>query len=381
MARWKAEYFDRSRGFGGSAAMVGTSCHYALEKFVEWVYLTKEGKWSDVKQLELFYMRGFMETFGHGDFQCDEYKDGWELVLKWWKRTDLSDAAEIISVENKQNFPVPVIMPGTGEKFDIPCTYIMDRMDVLVYDANGDEEVVRVVDYKTIRIPLDSDELKQKVQAKVYALMAKIKYPKARRIWVVFDLLRHESVGVAFDHADCVEIWEWLKREAQRIVDTPENNPPESLNDECRFCVRKATCKTLLANVQHGGIFSLDPLAIAQLKLELEQRIKGLQGLVSECEGQLLAEASARDELEWNAGPVDVEITASRRRNVTDPELLNKILGPDLVAQYGKIGVTEIDSLLKTPGLLTDDQKAEIKELVKWKYGDLKAKVKVSKNV
>lgn len=380
MARWKVEYFDRSRGFGGSAAMVGTSVHYALEKFVDWVYLKKIGKWSDLQQLELFYMQGFTETFGHADFNSPEYTDGWELCKKWHKRTDLTDCT-VISVENKKTFPVPVTMPGSGEKFTIPLNYIMDRMDVLKYDENGDVEIVRVVDYKTIRIPIDSDELKVKIQAKLYSLMAQIAYPKAKRIWVVFDLLRHDSVGVAFHREDNIEIWEWLKREAQRIIDTPEDKTPESLNDECRFCVRKATCETLLANVQHGGIFSLSLEEIAALKLEMEYRVKGLNGLLAECENQLLAESGKRDELEWTVGRVDVNITASRQRQITDPELLNKILGPDLVAQFAKIGVTQIDYLLKTPGLLTDEQKAEVQNLVRWKYGDPKAKVKANKNV
>jgi hypothetical protein len=237
------------------------------------------------------------------------------------------------------------------------------------------------VDYKTIRIPLDADEIRVKPQAKIYALMAKIKYPKAKRIWVVYDMIRHDPIGTAFGHDDCIEHWEWLKREAQRIIDTPEDKAPESLNDECRFCVRKASCTTLLSNVKVGGIMSLAPDEIARLKLELEQKVKGMQGLLSECENALLAEAKERDEIEWNAGPVDVEITASRRRHVKDPELLNKILGPELVEQFGTIGVTQIDTLLKTPGLLTDEQKNQIKGLVAWKYGDLKPKVKVKKDV
>lgn len=379
MARWKAEYFDRSRGFGGTAAMVGTSVHYALEKFVEAVYLKKTCKWIDVTQLEMFYMQGFMETFGHGDFKSEEYKDGWELCVRWHNRTDLTDCT-VIEVENKHQFPVPVTLPS-GEKMEIPLSYIMDRMDVLSYDENGDAEVVRVVDYKTIRIPLDADEISRKPQAKIYSLMAQIRYPKAKRIWVVYDLVRHDTVGVAFDREDNIEHWRWLEREAQRIVDTPEDKTPETLNDECRFCVRKASCETLLANVQTGGIYSLEPDEIARLKLELENRIKGMKGLIAECDDQLLSQARNNDSIEWNAGAVDVEITASRRRVVKDPELLNKILGPDLVTRSGKIGVGEIDDLLKTPGLLTDEQKSQIKGLVEWEYGDLKPKVKVSKNV
>jgi hypothetical protein len=379
MARWKAEYYDRSRGFGGAAANVGTSFHYAAEKFVEWVYLTKVGKWSDVKQLELFYMQGFMETFGHGDFQSPEYKDGWELCLKWHKRTDLTDCT-VIEVENKHQFPVPVVLPS-GEQAELTLSYIMDRMDVISYDENGDAEVVRVVDYKTVRVPLEADEIKDKPQAKIYSLMAQIKYPKAKRIWVVYDLIRHDSVGVAFVREDNIEHWEWLKREAQRIIDTPEDKAQETLNDECRFCVRKASCETLNKNVAVGGIFSIPPDDMPRKKRDLELRVKAMTGLIAELDNQLLAHAKENDVIEWSAGPVDVEITAGRRRQITDPELLNKILGPDLVAQYGSIGVTQIDTLLKTPGLLTDDQKAQIKGLVQWKIGELKAKVKESKNV
>ena len=69
--------------------------------------------------------------FDCADFQCDEYKDGWQLVVAWYKRTDLSDVAKIVSVEFKETFPIetlriqvktPLLLTETEEQFDVLAT-------------------------------------------------------------------------------------------------------------------------------------------------------------------------------------------------------------------------------------------------------------------
>lgn len=373
MARWKAEYFERGGGFSGTAANTGTACHGALELFVQAVFIDKKILWDDLGSLEIFYMKSFTETFGHADFNSPEYKDGWTLVKKWHKRTDLSDVHRVVSVEQKHQFDVPVKFGIVEEK--IPLSYIMDRLD----EMDPDCKVIRVVDYKTIRIPINPDELHSNVQARIYALMAQIKYPKAERIWVVFDLLRHDTVGTVFTREDNIETWEFLKREAQRIADTPVDKAPETLNAECRFCVRAATCKTLNSNVAVGGVFSLSQEEIARKKLEIEHKIRGLESLVEKFNDALLQEARQRDELEWvTTDGVKVEIRASRSRKVNWP-VVAKILGPDIMAREGKMNLTQLDQILEAPGVLTEDQKSEIQKLIWWEYGDASAKVKEKK--
>lgn len=371
MARWKAEYFDRGAGFGGNAANVGTSVHYALEHFVRDTVMEKTMPWDDIKHLEVLYMKGFMETFGHGDFRSAEFKDGWDLCKKWHKRTSFEDVFKVVSVEQKLPFDVPVII--NGEKSKLQMNYIMDRMDQI--DEAATE--IRVVDYKTVRVPIDPEELFEKPQARIYALMAQVKYPNATTIRVMFDLIRHDPVGVIYSREDNIENWEWLKREAQRIVDTPEANPPETLNADCRYCIRKSECGTLKRNVNVGGILGKSLEELARIKLDTEYKLKGLEALVSECDTALLREAAQRNELEFSLGGVDVDVKASRRRKILNPTRVAEILGPNLMAQNGSIGVTALDGILKSDAL-TDEEKKEVTSLIAWQPGDLKAKVKES---
>lgn len=374
LARWKAEYLNRGGGFSNSAASVGTSFHYAAEKFVEAVYLKQEFGWDQIKKLEKFYMEGYVETFGNANFRSAEYKDGWDLCKKWHKRTDLSTVHEIVSVEKYMTFPIPT---SIGE---VPFNYIMDRFDILEVDENGEPTVIRVVDYKTIRIPITPEELRDKIQAKAYAVMARIQFPKVRQIWVQFDLVRHDTVSVVFDYDDCVAIWNEIVAEAERIIATPESNTPETLNMDCRYCSRAPICKTLNKSIEVGSILGMSIDDIASKKLQVQYQLKGLTALEARLDEALLGEAVNQDALEYDTADALVEIKRSRMRKIRDTMKVAEILGPELTKEIGNFSLTQLDNLMKS-GVLTDEQVEQIQDQLYFSYGDPKAKVKEKSHV
>jgi hypothetical protein len=363
-ARWQSEYLNKTPSMGNKAASVGTSCHGACEMFVQQCYIEKKMEPS-LKLLLDFYQMSYIATFGTADTDTDEYKDGVEMLERWFKRTSF-EGFEVLTVEVKKNFEVPFMVDG--EKRTVPYNYVMDRMD------RFEDGSIRVVDYKTIRVPLNPDQLRRKIQARSYGLAAQIEYPDAPRIMVEFDMFRHESVGVVFTREDNANTWRYLKLEAQRIADTPNTGVPERLNSECQYCPRKARCGTLHKHMNGGGVLGISPEEAVEMKYRAQSQMKGLERLIEEVDQVLLMEAVNRNELEWETPFGTVEIKGSRRRRAQTAAIA-EIIGPDLMRKYGGLKMGNIDSLLKGTEL-TDEQKRAIKTCVSWgPAGDPKPKI------
>lgn len=369
LARWRAENFHRSKGMGGAAASLGTSCHGALELFMNAARpeLGGTAKW-EKKLLLDYYRLSYMETFGTVDASGEVYDDGVQMLERWFARTD-PDSFKVISTERKDNFPIPT---SAGE---IPFNYIWDRFDQL------DDRTFKVVDYKTNRWGLNPGDLKKKIQARCYGLAAAIQLKKQGleydKIWVEFDLLRHDPVGIVYSHAENVATWTFIRELAEKIIATPEDEAPETLNPECRFCVRKLSCSALTRNVAAGGVFAVTSAAEAvDIRATLDYQAKAIEAAVKELDEIILTEAREQDMLSFETDMNKLEIGVSSRRAV-DPERVQMVLGPDLFAKYGSssISMGNIDKLIKGKEL-SDEQKAQLKGLIFQKRGEPSVKVK-----
>jgi hypothetical protein len=346
--------------------MLGSALHGALEAFTE--PMTRGDTSWNWEFLFACYVKSFQDTFGHDQID-DWFNEGRTILWNWYDRTDqqsdLQDV-DIISREVKETFDVPYI-DKNGQKQTVPCNYIIDRLDRL------DADIFRVVDYKSQRAPLNPDELKVKIQPRLYALAVQIKYPQAREIWVQYDFLRYERVGTLFTRDDNVATWAFIKRELQRIVDADINNPPETLNDGCRYCPRKYTCATLQSNVRIGGIFSLDIDQMAVQYYEIKSQLDAIKSMAEDLEHQLLAHAVQTDQMAWEAETYKAKITTRRTRQV-DRNLMADILGPDLMKDYGRLNVSDIDELRRDPRL-TPAQASLLDMAITYKISDPSIKV------
>lgn len=365
MARWKAQYVDRVQGIGGTAANLGTTCHQALEDYVQNLIATHNttgGKWV---ALEANYRIAFQKLFGH-DTSVPEFKDGMSMLRNWHRRTDFSDR-DIISCEQKNSFDIPT---SVGK---IRFNYIIDRLDKI---GNNEYEVV---DYKSQRFPVTHDELRKKIQARAYALAVQIAYPQAEKIWVTFDLLRHTPVSVLFTKSDNADTWRFLKALAQHIVDTPEDKAKETLNKECRFCPIKASCTTLTKNAASGGEFSINSVdeAVAALA-QITGAIGALDQMKGDIEDFIMKFAAETESTEWETEDGNYSVTVgfgNGKRYITDLPKLMKLLPDEVVSRYARIGVTELDKMIKE-GEIDDGTASQARALVSKNPGAPKVTIK-----
>jgi hypothetical protein len=367
MARYTAENFHYSKGMGGMAASLGTACHGALELFVKSTKLDGHPENWNLPFLLDMYRLSYMESFGTSDCSGEVYEDGVDMLKRWYERTDLGTTT-VLSAEIKSNFMVPTTQG------DIPFNYVWDRFDEL-----GDGQY-RVVDYKTNRWGLRPEDLKKKIQARCYGLAAAIQLKNMgleyERIWVEFDLLRHSSVGIVFTREENIATWQFIKDSAEKILATDPNNPPETLNNECRFCVRKQACKALKKNITVGGVFSVATAQDAvDLRAAMQYQMNGLAAAIKELDDVILADAKAQDVLEFESDMNRLKIGVSSRKSV-DAERAEMILGPTLFHKYGKASITmaDVNKLLKGSEL-TEEQKKALKAAIYNKIGEPSVKV------
>lgn len=359
MARYKAEQIDRARAPQDPAAKFGSALHGALEHYVKSCIINKMLEPTFAHLLEMWRI-SFMTTYATSDITLPEYTEGAEILGDWYKRNDFSTFT-VISCEEKDSIPIPTT---AGE---IPFNYIWDRFDDL-----GDG-VFRVVDYKSNRAPFTSDQLRKKIQSRAYGLIAQIKYPEAKQIIVDFDMLRHNgTVGIVLSREDNIATWRFLKAAAQKIVDTAEEDIEETPNSECLFCVRKISCEAIRQNAAAGGIFSMnDPVLMVEQRAKLEYCSKALNAAMAEMDAVIIKTAEAEDRIEWESPANKMRIGSSGRRNI-DPFWVQKIVGPEVMAEFGagiNITLANVDKMLKS-SKITDEQKKQIRGLIGVKYGD-----------
>lgn len=354
LARYKAEHIDYGKDFQGNAANTGIVCHGTLEDFLRLVCIKKEITWDDEAALKRLFDENFEKVYG-SDRSIPEYEDAWNLVYRWYTREDQDvyfRGVRVLSLESKLSYDLPIVV--NGEKATKPFNYIMDRVDRI---APGH---YRVVDYKSNRVALNEEQLRNKRQARYYALMIQIRHKDAEVIEVEFDYLRHRPVRVTFTKEDNKATWFELRRATQRIIDTPDTRLPETLNPNCGWCVRKSSCKTLQNNIAAGGIMSKDVDDLTRLHVQIMQQQKAQKELLAQVELMLLAHAAEIDELDFETKDANVTVVAPSRRKV-DNEWVAAVLGQD-VGEHASFSVTTVDKLLKKDSPLSEKQKALLKQ-------------------
>jgi hypothetical protein len=259
----------------------------------------------------------------------------------------------------------------------VPVTYIRDRFDCLKEPENerGKGGVFEVVDYKTIRFAPKISELKGKIQPRIYALATQIEYPEAEQIWVTFDCLRHDPIGsVMFTREDNARTYRALQKAAERIIAVEEDKVTETLNSECQYCIRKLQCGTLRSNVLAGGFLSVTPDEAASRLAQVDHQLKALKAVSDQLSSIVSTHARTLNITEWDQpdGSV-VKMTVKKFRHL-DPRVATTIIGPELSQRYGKIGMAEIDELMKGSDL-TDAQKVQLKGAIGLDYSEPTVKI------
>lgn len=363
MRRYTAEYYHRARGAASGPATFGSFVHAVLEEFVQNVFLDGkiENDWS---MLEMFLIDHCNTVYGTID--VPQYVEAFEMLKQWYERTDFT-GVKVLAVENKMSFDLPTSIGP------IPFNYIFDR-----FDQTGPKEF-RVIDYKTLRWGFNPEDLKQKIQARTYALAASI-WLKAQGIeydtlWVEFDLLRHQSVGTKFSRNDNIVTWKRLGQIAEKIIATDENDAPANLNPECIFCSVKTTCPLLQKNILTKGVHSLSQEEQVDVRAKLDFQRKAVASAIEELDDLIIERAKGEDETSFETSSTRLSIVV-RRTWTTDPENIEQIVGSELFKLYGgkKLTKEQYNKLLKHPGL-SPEKLAQLRSAVGTKVSEPSVKV------
>lgn len=345
-AQWRERYINFTPHIQGVTAGLGSAVHETLENWVAGgFHLSAHG---NQELIEEMFRADYWNHMDSGSF----LEDGIYMVRDWCSRTDLRDRT-VLSTEVKKRFPLPTSIGP------IQVTYIFDRFDQI---GNAFE----VVDYKTGRRNMPPGELKYDTQARVYALAAQLEYPDADEIWVTFDQLRYGEVGVRFSKEDNRETWHYLKRVAERIIES--NGAEERLNNTCRFCVRAMKCSALTKHVEAGGPLGITDVGVAaKMRYEVDQAMAAMSVMRDDLDLVLLAAAEDAESDAFEVDDMTVSLFTKSRRTI-DPEAIAIALGDDLapfVERYGGLGVGAVDKALKDEkGFLDVVQLAELETLI-----------------
>lgn len=352
-ARWLAEDYLRARVPPGDAAHFGSALHDALEHFVVGGYHTSDQNWD---ALEGYYYKSYWDQF---DTDI-KYEEGLALLLKWHNK-NIPLPNTVISAEVKENFEIP------SSAGPITFNYILDRMDSI---GPGEYEVV---DYKSSMMPINPDSLRSNIQARCYGLAAQIKFKDAEKIWVTFDMLRHEQVGIVFSRQENIATWNYLKNLVERIIAYEGDPPQEVVNAQCHWCVRKASCKTLERVAASGSGVVMDAPQAADRRAALDWARKGINAALDELDEAIVQYCEAEEITEFTTDVNHVRLTLPKKRQA-DGERIKELLPDEIVKKYGSLGVTAVDKILKNEDL-DDATIASLQDMVFSEYGHPKPKI------
>ena len=358
-ARYKAEYIDRIPTAGSTAASLGSAVHDALEQYIIQELHLNDGKVSD---LHAFLEDGWWKFFDERDPSL--FKEGKDMLVRWHERQDWSER-EVVMAEVKERFELPIPLANGGEHI-FPVTYIWDRCD---RHADG---TIEVIDYKSYGSPLPVDVLKERIQPRLYALAAFIRFKEEKppEIWVTFDLLRHQEISVRFTREECVETWNYMRRVGARILADPGTE--ERLNGTCHWCARRTACETLAKAHTVGNPLAMGEKDIFAVARRYEQVSGASKALYDERDqlGAFIKEYFEREGISPRDGLVNdddgthVRLSVKPRRDF-HPERVARLIGPDLMAQRGKLTLGELDALLKGDELDEETKEKISKQITK----------------
>jgi hypothetical protein len=113
---------------------------------------------------------------------------------------------------------------------------------------------------------------------------------------------------------------------------------------------------------------------IVERKAAVSAQVLALKYAEEELDKALVNEAEKRDEIEFEVGNFEVNITSRATRRPNSNAII-QIIGPEMAAKYGNMTMTNIDKMIKS-GELGPDQVRQIQAQIDRTWSSPSAKVK-----
>lgn len=357
-AMWKALYGDqRATDISGSSANLGTACHMVFEWFIQYdLHTDPRDTW--VMACKPLWDKAYWSLFADNS----RYAEGFALVEKWLLRQDFTGRS-VLMTETKLSIEFQT------SQGPVPFNFIFDRVDRL------DDGSIEVIDYKSVIMPVQPGDLKERIQSRCYAMAAHALWPEATAIMVTFDLLRYEPVGIEFTIEEADEIRGYVAGLMERVI--ADETAVETLNDECRWCIRRNVCETLDKYEVVAGTMISDPVEAAELRYLLDCKKKALVAQIAEMDDVLEKYLKDNKTNTFDAGLLTVSLAPSSQRYVNVTKLA-EVIGSDEVLKMASVGIMKVDELIKNGGLSEEDR-AMIRQATGKSWGNANVSVKPKK--
>lgn len=279
---FELHYVQGLAGEPNDSLRFGSLLHAVLERLHRWV-LDEEfaGRLDEARAIEIY--RDEWARAGLSGFAL--FEEGQGLLRAYLREHGEVDHRGLLAVEKEFRLDV-----GGFEVLG----YI-DRVDRV------DDETVAVVDYKTNRLIFTREEVDSDLQLTVYLMAARELWPWARKVRLVFHLLRHgiqmqterteEQVQAARDYVIS------LGRQTESATEYPAR-----LNANCVYCDHRGQCAAyrdaVAGRVEVVKSSPEDLESVAREREQVARLAKILYARKSELEEILKAHLEDRDTLE-----------------------------------------------------------------------------------
>jgi hypothetical protein len=222
-----------------------------------------------------------------------------------------------------------------------------------------DENTVKIVDYKTSRMPLSYEEAKKDVQLSMYELAAAILYPQYSNRKVELRYLRLNS-SVKTDRSPIAQLnfrkqLLSVDKAINQYMDnlSPNSKAPKgSTHDLCSWCSYKKECNEYQSQlIQLGSAYELptqldDETFIDQYK-KVQSSLKELKQLQDDLKLWAMRRIEADPDTPISDGTVVVNPLSTTRKTY-EPAIISKLLGYNDYVEVSSINNSKMKRLLGT---------------------------------
>lgn len=232
--------------------------------------------------------------------------------------------------------------------------YIFGYIDRI--DYNMEDDILRIIDYKTSRIPLTQSEADVDEQLSMYALVARYIFPEYARVRLELHYVRHGVIVESYRADSDLDVFKkWLISIFYKIKN--DTTHEATLNRYCGWCDAKDNCRAYRELIENGADPEFDSnLDFDQLDSELEKlavHIKILDSRKKEIEAKFKEHLINTDNAPIQLGGAE-RFTTSSVRTAYSPSVVARLFPGDLDRLF-TANKTEVDKLVKDNPELIDE--------------------------
>ena len=328
------------------AAMLGSAVHLALE-----IWRTPDPKTGKTPKPRLpallkAYTKGLEEFPG---ISFDFAEAGEDMIRRWFDRRG-REPIKVIGCEHSIGEQNPDkrwdITPHIFES-GVPC---FGFIDLVLEHRDG---TIELVDYKTQWMPIHQDEADSSVQAGIYLLYAREKWP-GRPLKFSFDLTRYGVVSSVWSDEKLDSFSRWLKSRYQMMVDLED--PQAKIGSACKWCAYSELCPEATALTKKGewervakGAWSthdemFDELAtIKAAKAILDRSQKAIEATIK---NDIFSPNDLPEDCKLDTGKWEVEWKETERIEYL-PSEIRPLVAPAVFEQMVTTSKTKVERALK----------------------------------